>query len=296
MKKYAYYPGCSLESVAVSYDESARKVARALGVDLVELKDWSCCGATAYFNIDELLSYALTARNLALAQKEGLPLVVPCSGCFKNLLFTDYHFRKDGDLREHINSALAEEGLEYTNGVTIYHLLQFFALEIGTETIRQKVVRPLTGLRVAPYYGCQILRPVKPPAVYDESVERPRFFEALIDAIGATPIDYPVKMRCCGGSLITTHTPTALDMVTRLLTDASARKADVLATACPLCQINLECYQERINRERGLSLYVPVLFFTQVLGLALGIPPRELGIGKEFISAETVLAPYVSHA
>lgn len=286
MKTYAYYPGCSLESMATSYHASTLEVARALDLEFKELEDWNCCGATAYFHIDEILAHALCARNLAMAEKEGLDLVAPCSGCYKNLYFTSAHMKKDPDLAEHINYALAEDNLHVAGTSKVHHLLEVFVKEVGVEEIRKRVTQPLKNLRVAPYYGCQILRPRKD----HEEIEHPQFFEDLLSAMGATPVDFPLKMRCCGGSLIITHRKAALTMVNNLLQSATNNGAQVIATVCPLCQINLECYQNQVNREFGKEFSLPILYFTQLLGLALGIPAERLKIGTEMVSAEPVLA------
>lgn len=286
MRAYSYYPGCSLERMAASYHRSTVETARALGVELRELEDWNCCGATAYFHIDELLATTLSARNLALAEQQGLDVVTPCSGCYKNLYFTREHLRQDPDLAEHVNTALAEDGLQFRGTVHVRHLLEVLVQEVGLGEIRRRVTRPLGGLRVAPYYGCQILRPRK--AGTGEAA--PHVFEDLLTAIGATPVDFPLRDRCCGGSLIVTHRPAALSMVYALLQDAADHDAEVVATACPLCQVNLECYQRQVNRTFGTSFRLPVLYFTQLVGLALGIPPQRLGVGTELVSPAPVLA------
>ena len=280
MKTYAYFPGCSLEKMAYSYHLSAMETTRALGVELKELEDWNCCGATAYFHVDELLAYTLSARNIAMAEKERLNLVAPCSGCYKNLFFTREHLRRDPDLAEHINAALAEDDLKFSGGATVQHLIEVFARDVGPGEIKAKVTHPLSGLRVAPYYGCQILRPRKD----GEDVERPRFFEELVAAVGAVPVEYPLRLRCCGGALIITNREAALGMVRNLLESAVKAGAAVIATACPLCQVNLECYQKQVNKEFGTDLNVPVMYFTQLIGLALGIPPKRLGIGSELVA------------
>jgi heterodisulfide reductase subunit B2 len=170
--------------------------------------------------------------------------------------------------------------------VKIKHLLEMFAQDIGPEEIKSKVTNPLEGLKVAPYYGCQILRPKKD----HEEVENPRYFEDLLTAVGASPIEYTLKTRCCGGSLIISSRVAALSMVRNLLQSALDKGADVIATACPMCQVNLECYQQSVNQEFGTNYSVPILYFTQLLGLALGIPKKKLGIGKELVSAMPVLA------
>jgi heterodisulfide reductase subunit B len=284
MKQYAYYPGCSLESLAKSYHVSSIEAARELGLELKEIEDWNCCGATAYFHVDELLAYTLVARNLALAEKENLDFVAPCSGCYKNAYFTNAYLQQDPDLAEHINYALEEDNLHISGPINVRHLIEVFVEDVGFEEINKRVSRPLKDLRVAPYYGCQLIRPKKD----SEDVENPQFFEDLLSAIGADPVEYGSKTRCCGGSLIITNREAALDMVYKLLQDAANREADVIATTCPLCNINLELYQKQVNREFGTKFSIPIMYFTQLLGLALGIASGRLGIGKELVSMESV--------
>jgi heterodisulfide reductase subunit B len=285
MKQYAYFPGCSLEKMAQSYHQSAVETTRALGVELRELEDWNCCGATAYFHVDKLLAYTLCARNLAMAEKEGLELVAPCSGCYKNMYFANTHLKRDTDLAEHINYALEADNLQFAGKSAVKHLIEVFVNDVGLPAIKAKVTNPLTGLRVAPYYGCQILRPRKD----HEDVEQPRFFEDLLTTIGAAAVDFPLRLRCCGGALIITNRQAALSMVRNLLQSAVDAKTDVIATACPLCQVNLECYQKQVNREFKTDFSVPVLYFTQLIGTAFGIPSKPLGIGSELVKAGPAL-------
>jgi heterodisulfide reductase subunit B len=287
MKEYAYFPGCSLEKMAVSYHRSALETTKKLDIKLKELDDWNCCGATTYFYIDELLAYTLCARNLAIAEKTGLDVVAPCSACYKNMYFTAAHLKKDADLAEHVNFALEEDDLQYNGKVNVKHLIEVFAQDVTAEEIKAKVTHPLEGVRVAPYYGCQIVRPQKEK----ENVEQPQFFEGILSAIGATPVNYPLKMRCCGGSLIISSRTAALSMVRNLLQSAIDSQATVIATACPMCQVNLECYQQQVNLEFGTNFSFPVMYFTQLIGLAFGIPGKKLGIGKEFISMAPSLVP-----
>ncbi|MBI4658862.1 MAG: CoB--CoM heterodisulfide reductase iron-sulfur subunit B family protein [Verrucomicrobia bacterium] len=272
--------------MARSYHLSALETTRALGVELEELEDWNCCGATAYFHVDELLAYTLCARNLAMAEQAQLNLVAPCSGCYKNMYFARARLHDDSDLAEHINSALAEDNLRFTGGTRVLHLIEVFVREVGLPEIKAKVTRPLKGLRVAPYYGCQILRPRKDY----EDIERPRFFEDLLAATGAEPADFPLKLRCCGGALIITNRQAALSMVRNLLESALKAGAAVIATACPLCQVNLECYQKQVNREFNTGFSVPILYFTQLIGLALGIAPERLGVGSELVEVMPIIA------
>ncbi len=286
MKKYAYFPGCSLEKMASSYHKSALETTEVFDIELQELDDWNCCGATTYFHVDAILAHTLVARNLAMAEKEGLDLVAPCSACYKNAYFTNDYIKNDPDLKEHINFALEEDDLQFNAEIEVFHLIDIFANDVGPDLIKEKVNNPLKGLIIAPYYGCQIVRPRK----NGEEVENPQFFEDIISAMGAEPAYFPERLRCCGGSLIMTNRVAALNMVRILLQSAEKNGAHVIATACPLCQVNLECYQEQVNEEFGTDFKLPILYFTQLLGLALGISPKKLGIGIELVSATPVFS------
>ena len=282
MKKYAYYPGCSLESLAKAYHLSTIAVADKFGLELNEIKNWNCCGSTAYFPVDEFLAYTLVSRNLALAEKMGASdFVAPCSACYKNAYFTNTYLQHDADLADHINYALEEEKLQVKASLKVRHLIELFIEDVTLEEVAKKTTHPLKGLRVAPYYGCQLLRPRKAK----EDVENPRFFENLLAAIGAEPVEYATKARCCGGSLIITNRRAALDMVRILLQDAVDSGAAVIATTCPMCDVNLEVYQDQVNREFGTHFAVPVMYFTQLMGLALGIAPAKLGVGKSELAS-----------
>jgi len=285
MRTYSYFPGCSLEKMAVSYHLSTMQTTNAMGVELKEIEDWNCCGATAYFHVDELLAYTLVARNLAMAEKMGHDLVAPCSACYKNTYFGSAYLKEDQDLSDHINYALEQDNLHYSGSIEVKHLMEVFVDDVGLEEIKSKITHPLEGLRVAPYYGCQIVRPRKD----HEDVENPRFFEDLMSTIGADPVDFTYRLRCCGGSLIITSREAALSLVRDLLQSAVDSEADVIATACPMCQTNLECYQMTVNREFGTDFSIPIMYFTQLLGLSMGLPLKKLGIGTEFVSADRIL-------
>lgn len=277
MKQYAYYPGCSLESLAKAYDASAKEVARALDLEFKEIEDWNCCGATAYFPVDELLAYTLVARNLAIAEKTGLTdFVAPCSACFKNAYYTNKYLKNDPDLADHINFALEEDKLHIDGKLRVRHLIEVILEDVGLEEIQRKTTYPLKHVRVAPYYGCQLLRPRKD----HEEVENPQFFEELLSAIGAEPLPYTSKTRCCGGSLIITNRKAALRMVHDLLKEAVDREATVIATTCPMCNVNLEVYQSQVNQEFGTDFSIPVMYFTQLMDLAFGLNHEHTGIEK----------------
>ncbi len=285
MTTYSYFPGCSLEKMALSYNQSAKQTTKAVGVELEELEDWNCCGATAYFHVDELLAYAMVGRNLAMAEKAGHDLVAPCSACYKNAYFANAYLKEDEDLANHINYALAADNLSFSGSIEVKHLMEVFAEDVGYEALKDQVTQPLKGLKVAAYYGCQIVRPKKD----HEDVENPSIFEGLMTAIGAEPVDFAYRLRCCGGSLLITSREAAYQLILELLQNVQHSGADVIATACPLCQTNLECYQMQINQEYGTDFKIPVLYFTQLIGLSLGIPTKKLGIGTEFVSADRIV-------
>jgi heterodisulfide reductase subunit B len=289
MTRYAYYPGCSLETMAATYHVSSMEVAHKLGIELEEMEDWNCCGATAYSHVDELLATVLCARNLAIAEKQGLDIVAPCNACYKNLWTANAALKRDPDLAEHMNYALEADDLHYGGGIEVSHIMDAFVTDEALATIRAKANDRLRGLKVAPYYGCQIVRPRKPGADLAQ-IDDPRYFEELLEAAGAEPVPYPYKVRCCGAALMVTNRRAALQMTRDVLQNALDSGAEIIATACPLCQTNLECYQAEVNHAFGTSYAVPVVYFTQLIGLALGVGVRRLGLGKELVSAEAILS------
>lgn len=284
--KYAYYPGCSLECSSAAYDVSVRAVAELLGIELKELDDWNCCGATEYFSQDELTASSVIARNLALVEPDLNQLVAPCAACYLNLKKVDHLMGEHADLSAKINQALAAGGLRYQAGrVRVRHLLDVIHTDIGEQAIRDKVVRPLTGLRVAPYYGCQVVRPYNG---FDDP-EQPVKLDELFTWLGAEVVDYPVKTHCCGGHMTQISEPQAFELHRRLLQNAVEYEADMILCMCPMCQLNLDAYQNRVNGLFNTHFKMPIVFFTQMLGIAFGIEPKKLGFGKEIVAAEPVI-------
>lgn len=291
--KYAFYPGCSLEVNAAAYDVSTKAVARVLGLELQEIDDWNCCGATEYFSQDELTACSVIARNLALVDPGCDQVTAPCAACFLNLKKVDRLMSDHPDLSEKINQALAAGGLSYNPGsVKVRHLLDVLYNDVGEAAIKAKVVRPLKGLRVAAYYGCQIVRPYKD---FDDP-EYPTKLDEMLRWLGAEVVDYPVKSHCCGGHMTQISEPEAFELIRRLLHSAQEYKTDVIACLCPMCQLNLDAYQGRVNGFFNTAFNLPILYFTQLLGLAFGLSPRELGFGKELVAAEPVIAAKVGAA
>jgi heterodisulfide reductase subunit B len=286
--RYAYYPGCSLEATGRPYEESVSAVSKALGIELVELEDWNCCGATAYMSINDTLSFSLSARNLCQAKKIGDTLVTACSACYTNLRKTETYIAEFPEMKTEVNTSLAEANLRYDGGITTKHFLQVVMQDIGTDTIRSYVKKPITGLRVAPYYGCQIARPFG----IEDDTDNPMMLDNLLVALGATPTYYPMKTFCCGGSLMGTRQEVALRLCRNLLLCAQQDNAECIAVTCPLCQLNLDAYQTAINKTYGTNFHFPIVYFTQLMGLAFGIDSKILGLNKSIVPATTMVAQY----
>jgi len=289
--RYGYYPGCSLSCTARPYDISIKAITGPLGIELEEVEDWNCCGATEYIALNKTAAYALIGRNLALAASQDNleQLTVPCSACYLNLKKTDYYMGKYPKLAELTNEALAAGGLSYKAGsLTIRHMIDVVVNDVGYDSIAEKVVRPLKGLRLAPYYGCFLVRPEMGEERLDD-FEYPTYMDKLMVTLGADVVDFPLKTQCCGGHMTQINAETAYTLINHLLHNASENKADAIVTVCPMCQLNLDAYQSHVNRHFKTNYNIPVLYFTQMIGLALGIEPKELGIGQEFVSAAGIL-------
>jgi heterodisulfide reductase subunit B2 len=284
--QYAYYPGCSLECNAAAYDVSVREVAGLLGITLVEVDDWNCCGATEYFSQDELAACAIIARNLALVDPRIGQLVAPCAACYQNLKKTDKLMADFPEMNQKINQCLAAGGLSYQPGrVAVRHMLDVIHDDVGEAAVRRKVVKPLVGLRVAPYYGCQVVRPIRS----GDCTEYPMKMDELLTWLGAEVVDYPVKAHCCGGHMTQISEPQAFELIRRLLQSAQDYQADMILCMCPMCQLNLDGYQGRVNGNFNTSFSLPIMYFTQLVGIAFGIDPEKLGFGKELVPAMPVL-------
>lgn len=283
---YAYYPGCSAHGTGKPYEESLLAVFDELGADLDVLADWNCCGATAYPALDGAKGYALSARNLALAEKVHpgtgpVDLVAPCAGCYRALLKAQRAMNCGEDLARQVGHALESVGLRCEGRSRVRHPLDVLVNDIGLEKVAAAVKAPLDGLHVACYYGCLVVRP---DATFDDQRE-PTSLERLVQALGAEPVEWPLRTRCCGGScycggpVIGVLPQVTLQVSHALLRDAAERGADVVVTLCPLCQFNLEAFQGQMSRKLG-RVKITVAYFTQLVGLALGIDERRLGVQR----------------
>jgi len=285
VKRYSYYPGCSTEATAVGLALSVQAIAKPLDMELTELEDWTCCGSTPYGSLDELESVVVAARNLAMAEKIGLDLVTPCSSCFVTLYKAHIHLIDHPHLMAQANKALAVANLEYHGNLRIRHLVDVLLNDITPEVIASKVQRRLDRLKVAPYYGCQLVRP---HYGFDDT-EFPQSLDRIVESLGATAIPYPLKNRCCGGSLIISEESLALGLINKLLGNAVDNEAQCIVTPCPLCQINLDAYQSKVNSQFKTNYNIPVFFVTQLIGLALGIEAKSLGLDTNIVSPNRVL-------
>ncbi len=297
--KYNYYPGCSLERNAIAYHESTMAVAGQLGVQFDELDDWNCCGATEYIAINRPAAYALVGRNLALAGQKPTnghsQLIAPCSACYLNLSKVVNYLDEDTDLAKTTNTALAAGGLHYEPGtVEVRHLLDIIINDVGYEAVAEKVTKPLYNMRIAPYYGCLIVRPGFGKMLDD--YEYPTSLDKLMRTLGAQVVDFPLKTHCCGGHMTQISQNTALDLIHRLLKNAAEYEADAIVTLCPMCQLNLDAYQEAVNKHYKTNYKIPILYFTQMMGMAFGLGADALGFGKEFVDPGPALAKVSAEA
>jgi len=274
---YGYFPGCSLKANGKAYDESLRVLCRLLDVELRELEDWNCCGATSYMCIDEGSAFQLSARNLSIAHRMGeREIMAPCSACYLVLRKTQDYVEHHPEIGKKITEGLKRAGLGPMNSIKIRHPLEVLYNDVGVEKIKSRVVRRWRGGSVACYYGCQAVRP------YDEvdKPHNPTRMDELLEAVGVPTVDYSLKTKCCGGSLTGTIHEVGLRLNYILLKEAARKGAEAIVTICPLCQFNLDVYQTEIARQSKEKFDMPILYFTQVLGWALGAGASELGLGR----------------
>jgi len=283
--EYSYYPGCSVHSTAPQYEASTQAVMEKLGIKLHEIDDWNCCGATAYMGVKELTSFAISARNLAMVSEKKRSVITPCSGCYVVLQKTNKYMNEFPDVKEKVNTALSEGKLSYDGDVDVKHVLETFITDYGLENLKKAVTKPLKDLKVACYSGCQLSR----PAGQFDDPESPTTLEAFIEALGATATKFPLKAACCSGSVMGTEREAGILLSKNILECAHHYGAECIVVPCPLCQMNLDAYHNAAKRKYGKSFNLPVLYFTQLLGLALGIEPDKLGFGKEIISASHIV-------
>jgi heterodisulfide reductase subunit B len=287
--KYAYYPGCSLVSSAKEYNISTKAMCEALGIDVNDVEDWNCCGATAGHAINHNLSLALPARNLAIAEESEVnTIIAPCSECFHNLATVNKHLKSDEKEKRLVNSVLADGGLEFKGNTEVRHVLDVVANVIGTAYLTQNTKRDLSKLKIAPYYGCLVVRP--PDVANFDRLENPQTMDNIARAVGAQVVDFSdYKTSCCGGALILPKEDVALKLIKNILLGAKRAGANCIIVPCPMCHMNLDAKQQLVEETFGISIDIPILYFPQLVGLALGLDPATVGLDKNIVSPKRIL-------
>jgi len=285
--KLAYYPGCVAQESGKELDKATRWVCRKLGIELAEFPTFSCCGSGFIDEANPVLNTALNARNLAIAEKAGLDILTICSTCTGMLKLANVRL-KDPAVRTKVDGALAQIGVQYQGKTQVTHLLDVLVTRIGAEALAKRVTRPLKGLNVGAFYGCHLLRPQDELA--SESAEEPHQFEDLIAALGATPVLYRGRVMCCGFPILFVKEATANRIAAAQIEDAKAHGAHAMATPCPLCHISLDSFQPKVEKSVGHKLDMPIFHLPQIVGLALGATPEELGLPRHLVSTDAALA------
>lgn len=280
--KLAYYPGCTLHGTAREYDASTKAVCKAAGIDLVEIEDWNCCGALEAI-FDKELSMGLSARNNFKAQKTGLDLVTPCSICSHNLSRADTAMKENSVFRAKIERALGEK----YKGVKIKHLLDVIVNDVGIDAISKKFTKPLKGIKSVAYYGCLLVRPSEVSKF--DNPENPMSLDNLIKSTGADCLPFAQKTKCCGGNLLMSRQDYAFLLTKNIFDEAKARGANCVVVACPMCHMLLDGQQKTIEKAHNTIIDMPVLYFTQLIGLAMGLSEKELELGKNMVSTSKLI-------
>lgn len=276
--KYLYYPGCSLKGTAIDYEESFLAVASLLSIEIKEIEDWECCGASVAKSVSKELSETLPAKTLIKADKEEMDLLMPCASCYQVHLQIVHKTQDDTAFMQ---------GLSLSQIPKVKHLLEVLAFDIGAEEIKRRISRPLKGIRALPYYGCLIVRPF--PLAGRESLENPKVMECIIEASGAQSIFFPYKVDCCGGTLILSREKVALKLCAMILKEAKRLSPDCIVVACPLCHFMLDAKQRAVEKELGEKIRLPILYITQLLGIALGIDYKRLALHRLITSPKIFL-------
>jgi heterodisulfide reductase subunit B len=286
--KYAYFPGCSVEASAQEYEKSTMAVNKVLGIELIEIPDWNCCGSIdAVHAYNAKLSLSLSARNFSIAEGMKLDIVTLCSACFFTLSRAGKMLREDSELKCVVNKIINDVGLKSTGEVAVRHYLDVLVKDVGFEKIAQSVKIPLKGLKVAPYYGCLLVRP--PQIKSFDDPEHPKSMDRIVEALGGQSVHYNDKTRCCGASLVLTDESVMLEMTKDILLSAKNLGADCIVTPCPMCHFNLDAKQREIESHYGLRINMPILYFTQLMGIAFGLGSKELGLNRNIVSPSRIL-------
>lgn len=287
--KIAYYPGCTLKAKAKHFEDTTLATAKTLGFEFEELENWNCCGTVYSLAHDDLMHQIAPIRNLVRVRDMGEnKMVTLCSMCYNTLKRANLFINMDPINHRRINNFLDNE-IDYSGEVNVVHLLELIKNDIGINEIKHKVTRPLTGLKVAPYYGCLLLRP---PEVGIDDMEHPTILENLVTELGATSVEDAMKNECCGSYQTVDKPDFTADLVYKILSSMQKNGAEVVITSCPLCQYNLDRRQDRIARKYFGYKKIPILYFTQLTALAFGESPEIMGFEKHFVDPKPVLEKY----
>lgn len=286
--KYAYFPGCVGQDSCKELDVSTKLISEELGIELLELEDATCCGAGFVQDVDYDLSLALNARTLAMAEKAGLDILTVCSTCQFNLDRQNEELKKDPKKLAEVNKMLAEIGLRYNGTVEVKHLLWVLVKEVGLGNLQQRVKVDLSDLNIASFYGCQLIRPGYLHG-YDDA-DRPEYFEKLIEALGGKPVHYEGRKKCCGFPITFVNEDASMRMNANNMLEAKDHGADIMATSCPLCHINLDMYQGKAEKVAGQRIELPILHLPQLVGLAMGMSPSRLRVKRHLVSTKAALS------
>ena len=282
----AYYPGFSLHASSELYDIQNKLVFKRLNVELREIEDWNCCGATSASKTDEFLAVALPARNLGIADATGLSeIVIPCSSCYSRTLVSQKRLREDSGLRNTVNEELSHK---VSGKIKVSSILEVLMPKVASGELAEKATKKLEGLKSACYYGCLLTRFPSDMAVPDD-VENPQGMERVCKALGAEPIDWGYKTDCCGASAAVNDADVSLGLMAKILKDAVARGANCFVTTCPMCQFNMDAYQDQVAEKYGIRERLPVFFITELIGLAMGISAREMHVDRHFVDSVRLL-------
>jgi heterodisulfide reductase subunit B len=285
--KYAYFPGCSLESSAKEYEMSFKAVNKVLGIEAEEIPDWNCCGSIdAVHAYSPKLSLSLSARNFAIAETMNVDIVTLCSACFFTLSRANKMLHEDPELKGTVDKIINDAGLKFSGEAKVRHYLDVLVNDVGVEKIAQNVKVPLKGLKVAAYYGCLLVRP--PQVRSFDDPEHPKSMDRIVEALGAESLDYGDRTRCCGASLVLTDESVMLEMTKDLLLSAKDIGADCIVTPCPMCHFNLDAKQKDIESRFNVKIDMPILYITQLVGIAYGLGQKELGLDRNVVSAARV--------
>jgi len=282
--KYAYYPGCSAESTAQDQHMSILEVAKALDIEMIEPKGWTCCGSTSAHHTNKLLSISLPAANLLKVKETGMDMIVACAACYNRMKVANHEINADNNVKEKVKESL---GKEYDGSVRVRHFIEVLLEDYGIEKLKSRFTHSLNDLKVASYYGCLLVRPQEVTNFDDP--ENPTSIERLVEAMGGVGLEWPSKVECCGGGFALSRPDIVVELSGGILRMAEASGAQCITVACPMCQVNLDMRQTDINKKHSTNYNIPIVYITQLIGLCLGIPPNKLGMKKCIVSPEPVI-------